>query len=240
MATSSSASRTPKSTETSIYNLKDDPQNPTGSDAIHGDSIRGVGVKGSSAQSYGVEGSSEAIAGVYGHGAQVGVYGVAGSPTAVGVYGSANSKTSFGVYAVNTAPDATGIYGRGEAFTGVTTGVKGEVLSPNGTGVRGISGRGTALAGESSSFYGFALRTSGRLSFGKVSGVTTISAGKTASAVIHTDTHITDSSYVLLTPQKDPGTRRFWAVLSKSTQSVTIRTNTTANSSIRIAWLLVG
>jgi len=225
-------------TETRISNVTDDPEDFTSSNAIHGDSIQGVGVKGSSERWYGVEGWSEGMAGVYGHGKVHGVFGKASSAGA-GVYGFANTETSFGVYGVNVGSDGTGISGRAESFTGTTTGVKGEVLSPNGTGVRGLSTTGTALAGIASSPYGFALKTSGRLSFGKVSGVATIAAGKTASPVIHPDTNINDSTYVLLTPQGDPGTRRFWALLNKSTDSVTIKTNKAATSSIRIAWLLI-
>ena len=224
--------------ETRISNLRDDPEDATGSNAIQGDSIHGVGIKGSSARRYGVEGWSEGTAGVFGHGKVHGVFGQA-SPAGAGVYGFANTETSFGLYGVNVGSDGTGISGRGESFTGTTTGVKGEVLSPNGTGVRGLSTTGTALAGVASSPYGFALKTSGRLSFGKVSGVATIAAGKTASAAINPDTNINDSTYALLTPQGDPGTRRFWAVLNKANDSVTIKTNKAATSSIRIAWLLI-
>ena len=99
---------------------------------------------------------------------------------------------------------------------------------------------GVAVYGRATNAAGYALKTSGRLRFDKVSGVATIGAGKKASPVIATGTDVTASSYVLLTPQKDPGSRRFWAVLNATSNTVTIKTNATAASSIRIAWLLVG
>ena len=53
-------------------------------------------------------------------------------------------------------------------------------------------------------------------------------------------TDVTASSYVLLTPQDDPGTRRFWAKLDTAANTVTIRLSASDVSVIAIAWLLIG
>ena len=208
----------------------------TSSNGVHGFSHSSNAIFGESDQQEGVTGSS--------HGASAaGVHGASFGSSGMGVFGNAfdtGSGTTHGGFFEAKSSGGIGVYGRNDKASGATRGVQGEVVSSTGTGVRGVSTSGTALAGAASAAAGFALKTSGRLSFGKVSGVATISAGKTASAAIATGTDITTGSYVLLTPQKDPGTRRFWAVLSATANTVTIKTNAPSTSSIRIAWLLVG
>jgi hypothetical protein len=78
------------------------------------------------------------------------------------------------------------------------------------------------------------------VSFGKVGGVTSIAGGALVSSAIATGTDITASSYVLVTPQGDPGVRRFWAALDTANNTVRIHTNTTAAGAFKVAWLLVG
>lgn len=111
-----------------------------------------------------------------------------------------------------------------------------------GKGVAGAANGATGVAGSfaASAAGGFALKTSGRVSFAKVSGVATILAGKTSSAIISTGTDITTSSYVLLSPQADPGSRRIWAKLDATNNTVTIRTNAASTAALKVAWLLVG
>ena len=213
---------------TTISNLESDINNNTDAAALVCKAIVGDAIRGESQLVSGVVGKSDSSTGVFGVGKKAGVAGIGRSADGEG----------FGVHGVNAYDNGTAIHGEGKS--GATTGVLDSVVSPSGTGVRGMSASGTALAGTASAANGFALKTDGRVSFGKVSGVATIAAGKTARAIIYPGTDITSSSYVLLTPQRDPGTRRFWAVLSATSNSVTIKTNDTRTYSIRIAWLLVG
>ena len=216
---------------------------------VDGTGVLGVGlyagVRGTSDPGTGVVGLSTAGMGVYGATNGTSLAGVSGNgygENGIGVRGDGyggNGPTT-GVLGQTDSAAGTGVLGRVVASYGATTGVQGEAVSPTGTGVRGVSTSGTALAGTAKSSSGHALKTSGRLYFAKVSGVATISAGKTASALIYPGVDITNSSYVLLTPQRDPGSRRFWAVLSSSGNNLTIRTNVTRTYSIKIAWLLIG
>jgi hypothetical protein len=188
---------------------------------------------------------------VYGDGA-IGVSGYSfGSTSAIAVKGeSPEGRGVLGLSATGTAmhgwagagsPPApssqTGVYGRCDIGTG-SRGVSG--YSASGTGTWGQTAGGTGLYGAASSSTGYALRTSGRLAFGKVSGVATIAAGAFVTSAIATGTDVTTSSYVLFSPQGDPGTRRFWATLNTTSNTVTIHTNTTSASSFKVAWLLVG
>jgi hypothetical protein len=221
----------------------------SGNIGVHGTSTAGIGVKGESSTGPGVLGSSS-VTGVSGTSVDgTGVYGSSGSSSGVGAYSNATAAAaarawsggnSTGVLGYSgdslpAAPAKIGVYGEANQDS-AARGVMGK--STVGQGVRGEATSGAGLSG-SAGMYGYALRTTGRLRFDKVSGVATIAAGQTASSPASTGSDITASSYVLLSPQSDPGTRRFWATLNFTGNSVTIHTNTTSGSSIAIAWLLI-
>lgn len=172
--------------------------------------------------------------------AEVGVYGhTSVSASGRGVVGSSVAGTGVHGFSGSTAspPPKVGVYGFASQ-DGTSRGVVGR--STSGQGVRGEVTTGAALYGSASSKSGFALKTSGRLSLGKVSGVATIAAGATASAAIPTGVAIATTAYVVVSPQSDPGTRRFWATKDTTADTVTVRTNTTSASAIKVAWLLIG
>lgn len=172
--------------------------------------------------------------------AEVGVYGHTNvSAAGRGVVGSSAGGTGVhGFSGTSAAPPAkVGVYGHA-AQDSTARGVLGR--STSGQGVRGEATTGAALYGSASGKSGFALKTSGRLSLGKVSGVATIAAGATASPAIPTGVAIASTAYVIVSPQSDPGTRRFWATKDTATDTVTLRTNTTSASAIKVAWILVG
>lgn len=208
----------------------------------------GIGVAGSapagSAENYGVYGvtGSSSGRGVFGRalaaGGGAGVVGQGDGPTAIGVRGVAWDGTTLGSYGT-AVMGVAGMHDKATWPAGrANTGVMG--VSPTGTGALGTTTTGTGVSASASGSTGFALRTSGRVNFGKVSGVATIAAGGTASAPIATGTDITASSYVLLTPQGDPGTHRIWATLDTTANTVTIRTNAAFAAAFRVAWLVLG
>ena len=187
-----------------------------------------------------------AILGVTNHGGP-GVMGVGGNDedaTRVGATGPAQT----GVYGVFTsgfvgspAPASTGVHGRSDAGRGVYgqsvtgTGVLGSAAT--GTAIRGSTGSGTAGAFYARS--GFALGTSGRLRFAKASGVAAIGPGK-SSVTLTPGFDVTPSSFVLLTPKADLGTRRLWYTTNTTSNTFTIKLSSAASATVQIGWLLLG
>ncbi len=171
--------------------------------AVHGISDSSTGVRGDSATSTAVWGSSVSGDGVLGQSvSRTGVRGlsgdgsVPGAPPKVGVYGyAAQDATACGV----TGRSTVGRGVNGLATTG--RGVHGEATS--GLGVRGYATTGTGGSFEATTPTGHALVTSGRISFGKVSGIASIAIGKT-SVTIKPGLDITASTFVLLTPKIGP------------------------------------
>lgn len=195
------------------------------------DSPNGQGVRG--------EGVHLGVVGVTPSGAtdeNIGVWGLTVSSLGRGVQGSAQGTAGgYGVWGASDGTGGTGVFGAAQADA-AARGVHG--FSPAGQGVRGEATSGVGLYGTS--LTGFGLRTSGRVRFDRISGVATIAAGATSSSVVTPGIDITSSNYVLLTPQRDPGSRRIWAVLNTTTNTITIRTNATSSSSLRVAWLILG
>jgi hypothetical protein len=216
-----------------------------------------LGVAAEDSSSRGVVGLSTLGTGVHGW---VGS-GAAASPSAkTGVYGrcdtdatsrgvSGFSTVGHGVYAGTVSGHGVHAVATGTSGTGVATsssGTTGKALSASATGSSGIGlsasasgATGTALSGTATISSGYALKTSGRLAFSKVSGVAILSAGNT-SVTVTPGTDVTTSSYVLVTPQGDPGSRRIWATVNGTTNQIVIHANTTAASDLRLAWLLIG
>jgi hypothetical protein len=230
---------------------------------VSGSSPNGTGVYGSSGSGSGVVAYSNATGaaaarawsagnstGLIGYSgdtppasvANTGLFGVATQDsTARGVLGQTAAGTGIhgwtGAGAVPGPSPQTGVYGRCDIGTS-SRGVSG--YSASGTGMWGNTAGGTGLYGAASSSTGYALKTSGRLAFGKVSGVATIAANTLVTSAIATGTDVTTNSYVLFSPQGDPGTRRFWATLDTTNNTVTIHTNASSASAFKVAWLLVG
>ena len=173
--------------------------------------------------------------------ANTGVYGISTKDaTSRGVVGVASSGVGIhgwvGGGAIAAAVAQTGVYGRCDIGTS-SRGVSG--YSTAGTGMWGTTGTGTGLYGAASATTGMALHTSGRLKLDKVSGVSSIAAGATSVAV-NPGVDVTTAMYVLLTPQSDPGSRRVWATLDATANTLTVHTSATSVAAFKVAWLLVG
>jgi hypothetical protein len=213
-------------------------QTGTGLEAVSGD---GAGVIGISDTDYGVDGFSSFGSAVHGanfatnqpaiigrnFGSSTGVLGVSSLnqsippiPVKTGVYG----------YAVQDA-NARGVYGH----TTAGQGVRGEATS--GLGVRGFATSGAAASFEATT--GWAIQSSGRVSFGKVSGVATIAAGTSTKTVVP-GVDLSSTTFVLLTPRANLGTRALWYSVDTTANSFTIRVSSNVAGSAAIGWLVVG
>ena len=203
----------------------------------------GAGVSGQSQWSRGVEGTSTfstGVAGVIGNG-PIGVKGI-GSDASKAAVGGVSQADSTGVFGFS------GPYGASEPATRAKTGVLGVAnqdaysrgvsgKSSKGHGVHGESSSGSAVYGSSSS--GYAVRGSGRVRLEKVSGVASIPAGAT-KVTVSPGVNITSSSFVLLTPKANLGTRGLWFTTDASRNTFNIRIGSSRSSSTKVAWLLLG
>ena len=222
----------------------------------------GAGVSGQSQWSRGVEGTSTFSTGVYGYSANNnGVYGQASASGLAGVIGNGpigvkgiGSDASKAAVGGVSQADSTGVfgfsgpYGASEPATRAKTGVLGVAnqdaysrgvsgKSSKGHGVHGESSSGSAVYGSSSS--GYAVRGSGRVRLEKVSGVASIPAGAT-KVTVSPGVNITSSSFVLLTPKANLGTRGLWFTTDASRNTFNIRIGSSRSSSTKVAWLLLG
>jgi hypothetical protein len=189
----------------------------------------GVGVWGESAAYYAVNGVS---------GSGAGLRGISSSNHAVVAYSDATQKASV---LAESGGHSTGLLGYSGSATPVAldrTGVYG-VADQDATsrGVSGYSPSGIGLYGSSDT--GFALRTSGRLKADRASGVATIRAGRT-SVSVNPGLDITSSSFVLITPKANVGSRALWFTTDTTGNTFSIRMSSSRSSNTRVAWLLVG
>lgn len=115
-----------------------------------------------------------------------------------------------------------------------TFGVVGQ--SNSRIGVFGSSESNTGVLGESS--FGFALRAEGRVKF-STSGVATIPAGS-SSKLVTPGVNVTTTSFVLLTPKVNIGSRALWFTTNASAESFRISMSSPRPTSTKVAWLLVG
>jgi hypothetical protein len=200
---------------------------------------------------YGLTNVTDGAAGVRGYafGDNAGTSGVWGrsdsTSTAYGVYGlaAATSTTVQGVGVYGHAKSSTvgvGTYGYAEAATGTTYGAIGHAVSPTGVGVYGF-GAGGGVGVRATSVGGVALDTSGRIVAHKVSGVATIAKGKT-SVSVKPGVGIGSSSFVLLSPRGNLGSRGLWSTLTASSTAgtITIRVSSAVSAATQIGWLLLG
>ena len=200
---------------------------------------------------YGLTNVTDSAAGVrgYAYGDSAGTSGVWGrsdsTSTAYGVYGLAAAGTTsvqgVGVYGhAMSSTGGVGTYGYAEAATGTTYGAIGHAVSPTGVGVYGFA-PGGGVAVRATSVGGVALATSGRIVAHKVAGVATIAAGKT-SVTVKPGVAIGSSSFVLLSPRGNLGSRGLWSTLttSASAGTITIRVSSAVTAATQIGWLLLG
>jgi hypothetical protein len=210
----------------------------------------GAGVKGTSATSIGVWGASTEWTGVTGE--SVEAAGVAGVSTdGVGVRGfSANAQGVIGIGSIGVEGTSDSQFGWGVGGSNSVSGGIGVWGQANGAGSRGVWGnsnagqavRGQATSGTGvfgSATSGYAIQGSGRVRFGKVSGVATIQAGST-SRTVNPGVNVTTGSFVLLTPMANIGSRALWFTKNVTTNRITIRMSSSRSSATKVAWLLLG
>lgn len=111
-----------------------------------------------------------------------------------------------------------------------------DAASGDGTAVRANGGSGFAVYATASE--GWALSTHGRLDI-STAGVATIPAGST-SKLVYGGVDITSSSFVLLSPGNDIGSRRLWWTRDTAGNSITIHMSSSRSSSTKVSWLLLG
>lgn len=126
----------------------------------------------------------------------------------------------FGVFGVWATGEAHGVFGTSAA----------------GRGVHGESDTGPG--GEFSSNSGPALSTSGKLHFGKVSGIATIAAG-TTSKVVAPGVDLVNATFVLLTPRGNLGGRDLWYVVDTAANTFRIRISQPMAAALRVGWLVI-
>jgi hypothetical protein len=189
------------------------------------------GVKGTSARGSGVEGESRvherAAISATSRAAGTGLLGISGAGNTPRLEG----KAKTGVYGQALQDGASrGVWGRSNDGRGVF----GEAR--NGVGVFGSSTTGIGVFSESAD--GFALRTRGRIRFGNVSGQAIIPAGR-RNVILRMGVPISPSSFLLLTPMTDVGSRCIWFTKNRAENSVTLHISSSRTTPTRIAWLLL-
>lgn len=204
-------------TATRVTKITNDMTDAT---VLAGISKTGIGVRGAGA--IGVQGTSVEFDGVQGVSTDgVGVAGYSTSGNGVladsrsGLALSATSDTGFGVYG-----------------SGGLGGVQG--VSDSGVGVVAQSYAGA----RAPLVEGYALQAIGRLSL-STAGVATIRAGS-SSTRITPGVDVAASSFVLLTPAADIGSRRLWYTLNRRANTVTIRMSSTRSRPTKVSYLLLG
>jgi hypothetical protein len=195
--------------------------------AIRGESDGGIGVIGDSNGNSGVLGTSITGPGVVGStDSAMGVLGISdGGPGVLGFSGTGLAPA---------AKPKTGVYGQATQDFG-SRGVWGR--SNAGRGVYGQATNGVGVYGSASN--GYALRTNGRVKMDRVSGVASIPAGST-SVTVAPNVNVTTSTFVLLTPKANIGSRGLWFSTNASADSFTIRMSSSRSSNTKVAWLLLG
>jgi len=159
---------------------------------------------------------------------------------------TALTGSAWGVRGISQSATGSGVVGQAASTTGSNYGVQGSSSSHSGIGMFGTS-PGTGVRGESfgagtgvvaSNLDGVALRATGRLKF-STSGVATINGGAT-SRTITPGVDINPSSFVLLTPKANIGTRALWFTTDGPNEHFTIHMSPSRGVATKVAWLLVG
>jgi hypothetical protein len=136
---------------------------------------------------------------------------------------------------------AVGVWGASHGNAGVlgesvtSAGVAG--LTESDAGVYGQAETGAGVFGRSTS--GFAFHGDGRLRFERVTGVATIAAGS-RTVTVDPGVNIVASSFVLLSPKANIGSRGLWFTTDPAGNRFTIRMSSSRGSPTPVAWMLVG
>ena len=154
--------------------------------------------------------------------------GVSSNADATVIHAHATSADpgTWGILGETESLEGTGVLGTANALTGSSWGVYGEANSAGGIGVVAWNNEGIAL------------RAQGRARF-STSGVATITAGSTLK-MIHPGVNILTSSFVLLTPKTNIGSRALWFTTSVLNDTFTIHISSPRSTATKIAWLLLG
>jgi hypothetical protein len=230
-----------------------------GNAVFSGESTSGVGLRGKSGSSNGVLGLSDTSNAVYGSSGALALAAVQGQSTgnSAGVLGWSGTGVpptptpETGVYGFATqGAFSVGVRGQGSGFgvigSSAVIGVHGssgagkavEGISSTGAGVEGNSTSGTGVSAISQS--GFALDTIGRVRFEDVSGMATIAAGQTTAQLVVSHGAVGPSSFVLLTPRSNIGSRALWFTTNATNGSLTIHISSPRSSTTKVAWLVLG
>lgn len=205
-----------------------------------------------------------AVAAVAAVAGRVGIANAAdGDTVTVGGTNSGSTTTRFqttGVDAVDaTSTSAKGLNGTSTSGQGVhgtsssSAGVAG--VSDTGTGVhgsstssRGVYGQSTSAAGvegsgaigvKAESQGGYALETaSGRVKLAGISGVATIPGGK-SSVTVKPGVPIGNTTFVLLTPLANIGSRALWFTKEGSAGDIVIHLGSSRNNDMKVAYLVL-
>jgi len=210
-----------------------------GDTVLQASSAGGIGMYGHSTWNIGVYGTSDASSGVYGHSSTyVGVDGQSGATDQPAVRGrsSGNSTGLLGISGPHGgAKPKTGVHGFAAQDSG-SRGVWGETQT--GQGVRGQATSGIGLYGRAWAS-GHALYVRGRFKAEQISGVATIPAGSTG-VTISPGVKLNSSSFVLLTPKANMGSRSLWFTTNPGANTFRIRMNSARSTATGVAWLLMG
>jgi hypothetical protein len=157
--------------------------------------------------------------------------------TATSIYNQANDDT---VFLASSTGAGVGLYGLSSSGYGVAAhsaaGHGVSSTSGSGTAVYGHSGGGVGLYGATTT--GLALQAVGRAKF-STSGIATIHASNQL-VTITPGVNVTSSSFVLLTPKTNIGSRSLWFTANTSTNRFTIHMSASRSSGTKVAWLLLG
>ena len=212
---------------------------------VLGESVTGEGLIGRSESGAGVQGYSDTDAGVNGFG----VYGVWASGQAQGIHGEGPGVGTLG-YSIDHSTGVIGASGDGSGMPGgrPKVGVLGHAAQDAGArGVLGVTTVGQGVRGEATSgtggafrsATGYALSTSGRVRFARVSGIATIVAG-TAGKTVSPGVNLVAATFVLLTPRGNLRGRDLWYTVDTVTNQFRIRVSSPVGANVSIGWLVVG
>ena len=158
------------------------------------------------------------------------------------------AETTISAAIVGHGTSGQGVIGRSQTSAGVQ-GYSGTDAGLNGFGVIGVWAAGDAIgvqgvtqagtAGRFESAGGLALHTTGRLRLDQVSGVARIATGG-RSRTVTPGVDLQSSSFVLLTPRGNIGSRGLWYTIDATGNRFTIRLSTAVASAVDIGWLLIG
>lgn len=171
-----------------------------------------------------------------------------GEPIVVGgVYTTATSVTRLRnqvndetVFSARSDGEGDGVDGRSGSGFGVSG------TSTSGYGVFGGSGRGRGVFGASNSGIGvqavspdgLALLTDGAVQFQLISGVATVPAGATG-VTVRMNVNVTSSSFVLLTPKANIGSRSLWFTTQPADNRFRIHLSQSRAANTKVAWLML-